>query len=242
MMVLFLVPVRRSGPGTRSASCSSAARSVRPTTRTAWPWRRTRRRWPATRPCRGRAPRASRSYDGPGPRPSGSAGRAPPGDASGVADPADRLPGRDGLAGRHRELGDHAGPRRGDLVLHLHRLDDREHLPAATASPSATSTCSTVPCIGLRDAARRRPRRAAARARARRGAGAPPARPRRPARARVTSNRAAVDLGGVVPRAARRRRRPAPAAAVSGSASWRGQHVLDQPGAGLAARRTRAPP
>ena len=54
---------------------------------------------------------------------------------------------------------------RGHLVLHLHRLDNADHLPASTASPSATFTSRTVPCIGLTtapDAARAAGRRALA--------------------------------------------------------------------------------
>ena len=43
-------------------------------------------------------------------------------------DRADRLAGRDRLADRHREAVDRAGAVRRDLVLHLHRLDDAEHL------------------------------------------------------------------------------------------------------------------
>src|SRR5918994_6610193 len=43
-------------------------------------------------------------------------------------DDADDLAGLHRLPGLHGELGDPARPVRGDLVLHLHRLDDAEHL------------------------------------------------------------------------------------------------------------------
>src|SRR5439155_11432600 len=60
-------------------------------------------------------------------------------------DHADRLPDRDGLAGRDGELRDDPGAVRRHLVLHLHRLDDADHGAASAASPFATLTSRTVP-------------------------------------------------------------------------------------------------
>ena len=64
-------------------------------------------------------------------------------------DRADRLADRDRLQRGDRELGDRSGAVGGHLVLHLHRLDDAHDLARLDASPSATFTSSTVPCIGL---------------------------------------------------------------------------------------------
>ena len=64
-----------------------------------------------------------------------------------------------------RELAHDAGAVRADLVLHLHRLDDHEHLARLDGSPSPTSTRSTVPCIGLATSSPPGPRPCAARAR-----------------------------------------------------------------------------
>src|SRR5207245_221273 len=48
----------------------------------------------------------------------------------GLVDPREQLAGLDGLAGLDPHLGHRAGPRRADLVLHLHGLDDEEALTA----------------------------------------------------------------------------------------------------------------
>src|SRR4051812_26188048 len=45
-----------------------------------------------------------------------------------LRDDADHLSGIHGLARGHREVGDDPVAVRGDLVLHLHRLDDADHL------------------------------------------------------------------------------------------------------------------
>ena len=86
-----------------------------------------------------------------------------------------RSPGRSSPAPRPRPRPPRRRrPGRGHLVLHLHRLDDADDLARpSTLSPTATSTASTVPCIGLTttpapapaapDAARSRRRRASSR-------------------------------------------------------------------------------
>ena len=66
-----------------------------------------------------------------------------------VQDEADHLPARDRVPGCDRQAGDPPGAVGDDLVLHLHRLDDADDLPVSISSPSATSTFSTVPCIGV---------------------------------------------------------------------------------------------
>ena len=59
---------------------------------------------------------------------------------------------------------DRAGLVRGDLVLHLHRLDDADSWPSLTAWPCSTSTFHTLPCSGEAARRRRRRRRRSARA------------------------------------------------------------------------------
>ena len=77
-----------------------------------------------------------------------------------------------------------ARPRRPELVLHLHRLDDEQRCPASTASPAATATETTRPGMMARTSGGppwpRSPSRGVARSRS--------ARPGAPAR-RSTSNR-----------------------------------------------------
>src|SRR2546428_4313916 len=50
-----------------------------------------------------------------------------------AANPDEDVARRDGVPFPHADLADDAGPRRGDLVLHLHRLEDDEGLAAPHA-------------------------------------------------------------------------------------------------------------
>ena len=86
---------------------------------------------------------------------------------------------------------DDAVARRGDLVLHLHRLDDADHLarPRRPRRPRP-ATLSTVPCMGLPTAPEPAPP-PAARALA---ASAPERCPRRLGRVQAHVERTAVDL------------------------------------------------
>ena len=81
---------------------------------------------------------------------------------------------------RDRDPLDRAGPRRAELVLHLHGLDGEQRWPASTVSPSADHSGDHAPGWSrpdLRSAAvgrRPRPRRARSRSAARRSARARP--------------------------------------------------------------------
>ncbi len=128
------------------------------------------------------------------------------GASSGGCDDADQLAVRDALPRRDAELGDDAVARRGDLVLHLHRLDHADHL--ARRRPDRRprrATLRTVPCIGLATAPE--PLRAAGRAAL--PAAPPERRPRRLGRVEAHVEGAAVDLDRDDPLARLRAVRPA---------------------------------
>ena len=121
---------------------------------------------------------------------------------------ADHLAGRDRLAGDDRQLARRR--RRGGACTSFSIFiasTTQSTWPAATSSPSATSTASTVPCIGLTTASSpaSRPRRRAPRSRRARAS----ARPRRLGLDERDVEAAAVELDHARrARATARRRRP----------------------------------
>ena len=156
---------------------------------------------------------------------------SPAGGGSRVADPADRLADRDGLPGRPPRA-PRRPPARGAAISFSIFIASTitSTCPASTASPSATSTCSTVPCIGLVTAL----------------AGGPPAPPWHAARRAGGAPRRAARVGRRVDATSKRRRRPRPRSVRCSArrprrarrgprgVERRGELALDQPGARLA--------